>query len=301
MKISIIGMGKVGSTLAFALSLRDFAKDLVLVGRSPEAALGDALDIEHAQSFVDVPTRIASGAVEDTNGSDLIAFCASVPMGANVVRAELGPGNVRILQDLLPQLAARSPDAVLLVVSNPVDVLTWFAREISGFPAERVIGTGTLIDSARFRRMLSAELGIHSDDLRAYILGEHGPTQFAAMSSATAGGERISDTPERREIFRRAAGAGIEVFRHKGYTNYAVAMAAVEIIEAIALDKKHTLPVSTRLDGYLGVDDVCLSLPCVVGRAGIERVLHPQLSEQETSAFLACAASVRDQIAVCSP
>lgn len=292
-------MGKVGSTLAFALSLKDYVRELVLVGRRPDAALGDALDLEHAQFFIDVPTRIVSGGAAETRGSDVIVICASVPMGQSGSRAEMGPANVRLFRELLPPLVEGSPNAILLIVSNPVDVLTWFACEISGFPASRVLGTGTLIDSARFRRMLSDEVGIHSEDLRAYILGEHGPTQFAAMSTATAGGELLDDTAARREIIRNAGDAGIRIFRNKGHTNYGVAMAAASIIEAIALDEKHTFPVSTRIEGYLGIEGVCLSLPCVVGRNGIQRVMRPPLNVEEQKSMWICAESVREQIALC--
>lgn len=298
MKITIAGMGKVGSTLAFALTCKSLAQELVLLGRNERAVLGDVLDLEHAQSFVPVPARIRTGSVEAAAGSDIIVICASVPSPAVLThRAVLGPGNVRLLRSLLPPLAEGSPDAVLLLVSNPVDVLTHYALEITGWPASRVMGTGTLIDSARFRRMLSAEVGVHSDDLRAYILGEHGPTQFAAMSCANAGGEPIEDTPHRRELIEAAARAGHTIFAQKGYTNFGIALAAAAIVEAIALNSRHTLPVSTRIDGFLGEREVCLSLPAVIGRQGVERVFYPSLNAAEAAAFKASAASVRQQIA----
>jgi len=298
MKISVVGVGKVGSTLAFALSERNFVRELVLVGLNREVTLGDALDIAHAQSFVEVPTRVVAGTVADTAGSDIIAICASIPTPSTMGdRATLGPGNVRLMRELLPPLAKLSPDAILVMVSNPVDVLTHFAIEFTGFPARRVLGSGTLIDSARLRHELSLELGIHANDLRAYILGEHGGSQFAAMSCATAGGEAIDDTPQRRELIARVVRAGLEIFQKKGHTNYGIALSASAILEAIALDTKHTMPVSVAVDGFFGVNDVCLSLPAVVGRGGIERILHPRLNEAETVAFRTSAAAVRRQIA----
>lgn len=297
MKISVVGVGKVGSTLAFALSERNFVRELVLVGLDREATLGDALDIAHAQSFVEVPTRVVAGTVADTAGSDIIAICASLPTPPTMAdRATLGPGNVRLMRELLPPLAKLSPSAILVMVSNPVDVLTHFAIEFTGFPARRVLGSGTLIDSARLRHELSLELGIHANDLRAYILGEHGGSQFAAMSCATAGGEAIDDTPKRRELIAHVVQAGLEIFQKKGHTNYGIALSVTAILEAIALDTKHTLPVSVALDGFLGVSGVCLSLPAVVGWGGIERILHPSLNEAEAIAFRACAAAVRRQI-----
>ena len=302
MKISVVGMGRVGSALAFTLAQRNFVRELVLVGRRREVSIGDALDLRHAQSFVEVPTQIVAGTVEDTAASDILVICASIPTGTELRdRAMLGPGNVRLMQDLLPPLAQRSPEAVLVMVSNPVDVLTYYATGFTGFPSRRVIGTGTLIDSARLRHELSLEVGIHSSDLRAYILGEHGASQFAAMSCATAGGEAIEDTPRRREIIARVVHAGLEIFSHKGYTNYGIALAATAIIEAVAFDTKHTMPVSVAVDGFLEVRDVCLSLPAVVGRDGIERLLHPRLNEVEAQAFRASAAAVQRQIAEAQP
>lgn len=297
MKVSIIGPGKVGSTLAFTLSQRNFVKDLVLVGKDREAVLGDALDLAHAQSFVEVPTRVRAGTTGDTAGSDVIAVCASIAMPPNMRdRSHLGPGNVALLRELLPPLAALSPKAIFVMVTNPVDVLTWFGIEITGFPPGRIIGTGTLIDSARLRHELSLKIGIHCQDLRAYILGEHGGSQFAALSSASAGGEPIEETPERREIVAQVERAGFEILRRKGYTNYGIALATSSIIEAIALDTKHTLPVSVLVDGFLDVRGVCLSLPAVIGRGGVERILHPGLNAAEAGYFRASAAAVRGQI-----
>ena len=297
MKISVVGPGKVGSTLAFALSQRNFVHEMIIVGRNRATTIGDALDMAHAQSFVEVSTRIVAGTTEDTANSDIIVICASIPSPPDMSdRAALGPNNVKLMRELLPPLARLSPNAILVMVSNPVDVLTYYAIEFTGFPANRVLGSGTLIDSARLRHELSLELGIHSTDLRAYILGEHGDSQFAAMSCATAGGEAIDDTPKRREIIKRVVGAGLEIFSYKGHTNYGIALAATAIIEAIALDTKHTMPVSVLVNGFLGVNDVCLSLPAVVGRGGIERILQPRLNETETAAFHSSAAAVKKQI-----
>ena len=297
MKISIIGMGKVGSTLAFALSTKGCVREMVLVVRNHDHVVGDALDMAHAQAFVEVPTRVIAGTTADTAGSDVIIICASVQTPKELVdRADLGPENVKLMRELLPPLAKLSPNAILVMVSNPVDVLTRFAMEFTGFPWQRVIGTGTLIDSVRLRYELSLELGIHMQDLRAYILGEHGGTQFAAMSIATAGGELIEDTPKRRELIAKVVSSGVDIFRHKGYTNYGIALSTVLIVESIIHDTRHTIPVSVAIDDYLGISDVCLSLPVVVGANGVERILHPTLNESEISAFKVSAVRVKEQI-----
>lgn len=301
MKVSVVGPGKVGSTVAFALSQRNFVREMVLVGRNRTAVHGDALDLAHAQSFVEVPTRIIAGTVADTAGSDILVICASVPTPPNMHdRTNLAPGNVALMRQLLPPLTRLSPAAILVMVANPVDVLTYYAIQLAGFPAHRVIGTGTLIDSARLRHELSLELSIHSEDLRAYILGEHGATQFAAMSCATAGGEKIEDTPKRRQLIANVVASGLEIFKHKGFTNYGIALATTAIVEAVARDTKHTLPVSVAVDGFLGVRDVCLSLPAVIGRGGVERILKPQLNAAEAKAFRASAQAVRQVIANCA-
>ena len=179
--------------------------------------------------------------------------------------------------------------------------MTWLALEITGLHHSRVIGTGTLVDSARFRKMLSDAVRIHPDDLRAYILGEHGEHQFPAMSIASAGGEPIDDSPDRRHLAELAKQSGIEIFRKKGNTCHAIALAAASIVESILLDSKRTMPLSVRIDGYLGVHNVCLSLPVVIGASGVERVLHPPLNPAESQLFTSAAHAVRHVINSFSP
>ncbi len=294
-KISIIGAGKVGIAVASQLLGRGSAREILLVSRDRERARGEALDLSHAQALLVCPARVRAGGVEDAAGSDILVYCASVPMPeGGMSRHLLGPDNVRMLCGLLPSLAEGSPEAVVLIVSNPVDVLTWHALRISGFPPSRVFGTGTFLDSARFRQALSMQVGIHPDDLRAYILGEHGDSQFPAMSMATAGAERIEDTPERQAMFRETVEAGVLISRLKGYTNHGIAAAVGAVIESIAGDQKRTMPLSVLADGFCGVEDVCLSLPVVVGAGGVERILHPALDDRERAAFLRSAAVVRE-------
>ncbi|MCS3903095.1 L-lactate dehydrogenase [Methylohalomonas lacus] len=297
MKISVVGIGRVGSTLAYTLVMRGLCSRLLLINRRAEIAVGDAHDLRHAVAFVDRQIEVDAGSIADSAGSDIIAVCASVSNSSSGTdRMALGPGNAALFDELIPPLAAASPNAIFLILTNPVDVMTYHALQLSGFPPERVIGTGTLIDSARFREMLSDEIGIHPDDLRAYILGEHGPHQFAALSQAQVAGERIENNEHRREMFRAAVEAGHEVLRAKGHTNYAIALAASLIIEAIVHDTRRTVPVSTLIDGWLGVNDVCLSLPVVIGRPGITRILHPQLNDEESAAFRDAGRAVRDAI-----
>ena len=297
MKVTIVGPGKVGMVLAYTLVLRGVARELVLVGEDRNKAEGEALDLNHAQAFQQIPVKVRAGDLADAAGSEVVAICASVPTPAGLIsRNELARGNGDLMKTLLPSIAAAAPQAKLLMVSNPVDVLTYQALELTGFPPERVMGTGTLVDSIRFRELLFETLAIHPDDLRAYILGEHGEHQFPAMSVAQAGGEKIENTPERRAMGERARNFGIEVHRKKGNTCYAIGQSAAYVIESILLDEKRTMPLSVIIGGYLGVEDVCLSVPVVVGKNGIERYLHPNLNAAETRQFNAAAKAVREII-----
>ncbi|WP_193211690.1 malate dehydrogenase [Luteolibacter marinus] len=297
MKVTIIGPGTVGMVLAYTLMLRRVAREIVLVGRNRTKAEGEALDLMHAQAFLQVPVKIRAGEIADAAGSEVVVMCASVPTPAGITdRNVLAAGNAALMKEILPQVAAVAPDCKLVMVSNPVDPLTWLALGLTGFPRERVMGTGTLVDSIRFRELLSEMLEIHPDDLRAYILGEHGEHQFPAMSVAQAGGERIDDTPERRALCERAKNFGIEVFRKKGNTCYAIGLAAAYVVESILMNERRTMPLSVRIDGYLGVSDVCLSLPVVVGKRGVERYIHPELNAGEQAAFKKAAAAVRKVI-----
>lgn len=297
MKISIIGAGRVGTTLAYHIVLRGLASELVLQTRNLRRAEGDAMDLDHAQALLPTQAEIRAGDIPATHGSDILLVCASASYNPVMPsRLALGPDNARMLEELLPPLLDVSPNALLVMVSNPVDVLTWHALRITGLAPTRVFGTGTLLDSIRFRRALSRTKGIHPDDLRAYILGEHGESQFPAMSMAMAGAEPIDDTPAVRATFSEVSRSGIDIFHMKGHTSYGIAAATTAIVESIVLDEKRTMPLSVRIDGFCGVDDVCLSLPVVVGRQGITRVLQPKLNAEECRAFQQSALTVRRAI-----
>ncbi len=297
MKITIIGTGRVGSAIAFAAVMEPLASELLLVNRSREKAEGDALDLAHASALRNSNMQIRAGDVDDTAGSDILIFTASTPYGApDRKRLDLAKENLAVLRDYVPRLAQLSPEAILIMVTNPVDALTYVALKLSGFPPERVIGTGTLLDSVRYRSLLSTELKIHSDDIRAYILGEHGDSQFAAHSIAMTGGEPFFPDDTSRRMFEQTVNMGYEVSRRKGYTNYGIALTTMQIVDSIAYDLRHTMPVSTLISGFAGVNDVCLSLPAVIGRAGVTRLLHPPLNEEETKLFVHSANKVRQAI-----
>jgi L-lactate dehydrogenase len=297
MKIAIIGTGHVGSTIAYALVLKGLCDHLVLASRNLAKAHGDELDLQHTLAFCERAMVIESAPLEAVGSSDILVVTASMPLSGHMTaRMELGPANVHLFRQLIPLLARNNPDAILIVITNPVDVLTYLATQISDFPVSRIIGIGTLVDSARFRSFLSIEQQIHPDDLRAYILGEHGPNQFPLFSTASMGSEHIDDNPSHRDIFNAVYNAGFDVYNAKGYTNFAIATATCEVIRAIVYDSHRTLPLSTYLDDWLGIQDNCFSIPVVVGRRGVIRHLHPCLNRSEKKALEKAAKRIKAQI-----
>ena len=305
MKISVIGIGKVGSTVSFVLAKGGLASELVLYNRTRELAHAEAIDIQQAVALTPHRTRVRDGDLEDTEGSDIIIFTASAPMPKQMKeRSILSVSNTQILHALIPPLVQRSPEAIFVNVSNPVDALTYQILQIASQYSDtvnwpRVIGTGTLIDSARFRNILAIQLGIHPGDINAYILGEHGDSQFAALSSATCGGEVVDATPSRQQMVEEAKKSAWTIFQAKGYTNYTVSLAVELIVRSIVEDLRYTLPVSVVIDGYCDVYDCCLSVPCVVGQQGVHRRLKTRLNEEEVFAFQNCARIVQEQIQQC--
>lgn len=297
MKISIVGMGHVGAATAHALVSAGLAEDLVLVSRHARKAEGEAMDLDHAGTMLSDVCQVRGGGVELSEASDLVVLAHSVPT-EKPGRKLLAEGNAKLFRETVPQYAELSPDAIFLILSNPVDALTWLTLELTNLPASRVIGSGTLIDSARLRTLLSDLHGIHPDDLRIYVLGEHGDQQFPAVSLGSTGGERFEHPDKVQQLFEDARQVAWEVFDRKGYTNFAIAQAAVLVARSVLHNERRTLPVTTKIDGYLGETGVCLSLPCVLGRQGIERVMHPNLTPEEQAAFHAAAESVRETIAL---
>ncbi len=298
MKIAIIGTGRVGSSIAYALVLKQSCDHLVISGRSYEKARGDALDLQHTLAFCSRPMRIEACTNEQVTDADIIVITASVASEGQIFksRLELGDKNIAMFRELIPLLAANNPNAMLIIVTNPVDVMTYTASKLSGFLANRVMGVGTLVDSARFRTSLSQDEHIHPHDLRTYILGEHGPNQFPILSSAEAGGELLCDTPRHRELFAQVIEAGFEVYRLKGYTNHAIATATCMVIEAVVFDEYHTMPLATRFDDWMGIQDNCFSIPVVVGRSGIMRHLHPEMNDDERQHMRTAAAAIKSTI-----
>lgn len=297
MKIAIIGTGHVGSTLAYTLVEKGLCTHLLLANRNLIKAHGEALDLQHTLPFCQRAMRIDSCEITQVTDCDIVVLTLSVPLSEHITtRLQLAPANIHLFSHIVPTLAANNPASIFIIVSNPVDILTYYVNRLTALPSNKIMGIGTLIDSARFRALLSAEEKIHADDLRTYILGEHGPHQFAVFSHASAGGELIADSPKHRQLFDEVSDAGFEVFRQKGYTNFAIAAATCEVIQSIVYNDHHTLPLSTYFDEWLGIQHNCFSIPVVVGREGIIRHLYPDLNTQEREALKNTAQRMRNYL-----
>ena len=299
MKISVIGIGKVGATVSFVIAKEGLASELVLYNRTRDIAHAEAIDIQQAVALTPHRLIVRDGDLEDTGESDIIIITASAPLSEKIKsRSELLLINKEIMQTLIPSLVESSPQAIFINVSNPVDALTYEIWQIAHqccnqIKWQQVIGTGTLIDSARFRDILGNELGIHPRDLNVYILGEHGDSQFAALSCATSGGELISSNQLHQQMVEYAKKSAWTILRGKGYTNYTISLAINLIVRSIVEDLRYTLPVSVLIDGYCDVYNCCLSVPCVIGRQGVHRRLETRLSQTEILAFQKCSCMVK--------
>ncbi len=305
-KIAIVGAGNVGVTLAYACLIRGTGKTIALYGRHPDRIRAEVLDLSHGLQFVPMATVAGSDDIEVCRGADVLAIAVGTTPKPGQTRLDLAGSAVATCRGLLPRLLQVAPDAVVLILTNPVDVVTYAALKILGLPACRVLGSGTVLDSSRFRSLIAQHCGVAVQNVHAYIAGEHGDSEIALWTSATVGGVSVLrwddpvlpalDMAGRDAIVRQVIDAGYEIIRGKGYTNYAVALAAARIIEAILYDEHQVLPVSSLLDGYAGISGVCLSVPAVVNRTGVQRLLPVPLSDDERYGLHQSAHAVRSAI-----
>ena len=296
-RVAIIGCGHVGSTSAYALLLNGAAREIVLVDASAEHAEGEAMDLQHAVPL-GRPVRVWAGDYLDAARASLVVIAAGVGGRPNESRLDLLGRNVVVVRDCVRQLMKEGFDGIILMTTNPVDVLAQVAQAESGLAAGRVIGSGTVLDSSRLRAMLGEALGIEARSVHAYIIGEHGDSEIAAWSAARVAGVPLldycaSDCPDFDVILQRVRRAAPEIIGRKGYTSFAIASCVERISEAILRDEHTVLPVSTRTSGQYGIEGVYLSLPCVVGRAGVERVIELPLSDSEREGLRASAEVLR--------
>ncbi|KAB2542511.1 lactate dehydrogenase [Salipiger aestuarii] len=303
MKVGIVGAGMVGSAAGYALALRGGASEIVLVDRSLAFARAQAEDISHAVPFAH-PCRVLAGEYGALEGADMVILAAGVAQKAGESRLSLLSRNADVFAQVIAGVRNAAPDAILLVASNPVDIMTDVAQRISGLPAARVIGSGTILDSARFRSLIAGHLGIAPQSVHAYVLGEHGDSEVLAWASARAASQPVErfaaqvgaaitqDVRDRIDDgVRRAA---YRIIEGKGATWYGIGAGLARIVQAVGGDQRSVLSVSIVTPEVEGVSDVALSLPRVVGREGVIATLRPELSGTESDALRRSAEMLKD-------
>lgn len=280
-RIVIIGVGAVGSTTAYTLLLRERMDELVLIDANYEKAVGDALDMNHGLPFLG-KAKVWAGTYEDCREADIIVITAGAAQRPGESRVDLLKRNVAIFETITDEVLKYNKDGILLIASNPVDIMSYFTWKKSGWPVNRVIGSGTLLDSARFRYLIGDKLAIDPRSVHAHIVGEHGDSELPLWSLANiAGTEILLSEEDRQEIFVNTRDAAYRIIEAKGATYYAIALALDRICTAILKNEASVLNVSTLLTNYHGVSDVYLGVPCVVDRTGVRELLKLSITEIE--------------------
>lgn len=293
-KCAIIGCGFVGATIAFALTQKSLFSELVLIDSNHAKAEGEAMDLSHGLPFAH-PMKVYAGDYKDIADCYLIIITAGTAQRPNETRLDMVHKNVEIFKSIIPNITKYNNSAILLVVSNPVDILTYCTIKLSGFPAGRVLGSGTVLDTARLKYHLGQQLCVDSRSIHAFIIGEHGDSELAVWSSANVSGIDLEDfhglCSSCREVsfnqtYENVRDSAYEVIERKGVTYYGIAMAVTKIVLAIIRDEHSVLPVSGYVDGHYGLSDLCIGVPSIVGSNGIEKVLDIPLNEEENERLI---------------
>ncbi len=308
-KITIIGAGSVGATIANDLAVTNVATEIVLIDINKEKAFGEAMDIYQGLSFAS-PANVYGGDYEDAKGSDIVVITSGLPRKPGQTRLELAQTNVNILKDITPNIVKHAPDAIYIIVSNPVDVLTYVFHKISGIPRKRIIGSGTILDTARLQAELAKEFNISPKNVHAHVYGEHGDSSFVPWSLATISNNRIANykknAPKNQTITFNGDYEGLEehvrtsgavVIKAKGVTNYAVAMSVCHIVRCIFNGSGTALTVSSMMKGEYGISDVCLSTLCIVDDTGIRGKIQNDLTDDELAKLQNSANKLKETIA----
>lgn len=302
-KIAIIGAGGVGATTAYALMTQGIGSEIVLIDLDKKKAEGEAMDLRHGASFVN-PVDIYAGDYSDLADAKLIIITAGAAQKPGETRLDLMKKNTGVFKNIVSSITKYNKEGILLVVTNPVDVLTYLTYQLSDFPANRVIGSGTVLDSSRFRSLLSKNCGVADSNVHGYIIGEHGDSEVPVWSLTNIAGTPIEtycpicgkdcENKDFEKIGNQVKNAAYEIIEKKGATNYAVALAVSRISRAILRDENAVLTVSSLMKGYYGIEDISLSLPTIINSDGIERVLELPLSDKEKKAFKDSAEHLKD-------
>ena len=297
-KAAIVGCGFVGSASAFALMQSGLFSEMVLIDANPDKAEGEALDISHGIPFAK-PMQISAGTYDDIMDAAVVIVTAGASQKPGETRLDLVKKNVGIFRNIMPEFKKRNYPGILLIVANPVDILTYTAVKYSGLPEQRVIGSGTVLDTARLKYLLSEHLSVDSRSVHTYIIGEHGDSEIAAWSSTNVSGIPLDDfcsmrghhehTKAMEQLAESVKNSAYEIIEKKHATYYGIAMAVRRICEAIVRDEKSILPISAMMHGEYGLRDVALSMPAIVGKDGIEGHVPIRLSEAEQAQLTASA------------
>ena len=304
-KAAIVGCGFVGSASAFALMQSGLFSALVLIDYDMDKAEGEALDISHGLPFAK-QMNIYAGRYEDISDASIIIVTAGAGQKPGETRLDLVKKNVAIFKSIIPEITKHNRDGIILVVANPVDILTYVAAKLSGFPENRVFGSGTVLDTARLKYLLGEHLGIDSRSVHAFIIGEHGDSELVAWSSANVSGIPLSRFCEMRGYFDHhnsmkkiaedVKNSAYHIIEKKKATYYGIAMSVKRICEAVVRDEKSILPVSSIQKGNYGLNGIALSMPAIVGKQGVEGLVPISLSYEEKTALIESASKLREVI-----
>lgn len=293
-KITVIGAGSVGATTAFALAIKNIADEIVLIDINENKALGEAMDIHQGTPMFSEPVNVYAGNYESAAGSDIVVITSGLPRKPGQTRIDLAQTNVNIIKEIAPQITKSCPDATYLIVSNPVDILTYVFHKITNIPESKIIGSGTLLDTARLRARIAQYLSVSQKNVHAYVFGEHGETSFVPWSVAEVSTVKLVDYKENvrldngvmvdldyDEIDKYMRSSGSKIIERKGCTNYAIAVSVCAICEQLFGGVNAVSTVSTLMHGEYGIDDVCLSLPVFIGSGNIQGRILPKLTDEE--------------------
>jgi len=293
-KVGLIGTGFVGSSFAYALMQRGIASELVLIDANAEKAVGEMMDLNHGLSFTK-PMKITAGNYFDLAGSKVVVITAGTSQKQGESRLDLLARNAAIFRSIIPEVVKNNPSGIILIATNPVDILTFISLKESHLPPTKVIGSGTILDTSRFRFLLGQYYEVDTRSVHAYIVGEHGDSEIPLWSMANIGGVRLQefaplknkeyDQEEMNKLFISVRDAAYEIIRRKGASYYAIGLGLLSIVEAILGDYRSVLSISTLMTGQYGVRDISLSFPTVVGENGVEEILTLPMNAEEQEGF----------------
>ena len=302
-KIGIVGCGNVGASIAYTLMESEMFNEMVLIDYNEAKARGEALDISHCLPFVS-QMQIYDGSYSALDGASIVIIAAGVGQKPGETRLDLLHHNVDIFRSMIERITSVNKECIILVVTNPVDILTYVTLKLSGFPAERVIGSGTVLDTARLKYLVGQKLGVDTRNVHSFIIGEHGDSELAVWSSANVSGIDLDEYCKLHEkslgdlypLFEHVRDSAYNIIRDKGATYYGIAQSTKRIVKSIVSDEDSILPVSTFVSGHYGVDDLCLSVPAIIGRDGVKKVLDIPLNSDEQRRLELSASTISDYI-----